>query len=178
MKFVSILGLPGSGKGTLCKKIVENYNCKYLQAGDLLRNSNDISILKIINSGELVPSEIICELLIQEIKNDSKEYQFILLDGFPRSFENLKYFETHISNINMIIHLDIEEEMVFDRLLKRKDNRKDDIQNIIQKRINVYNEQTKNFLSDNKIKIIHLDASLNHEEVFNSFILKFNPDNI
>lgn len=56
MKLISIIGLPGSGKGTLCKNLLSKYNCKHVSAGDLLRQNNDKKIMNIISKGQLVPN--------------------------------------------------------------------------------------------------------------------------
>lgn len=71
-----ILGPPGSGKGTQCTLLADYYNIKHISAGDLLRKemSKEISEFKnIINhhiyNGSIVPVEITCSLIEQEIKN-------------------------------------------------------------------------------------------------------------
>ncbi|KAG7014819.1 hypothetical protein SDJN02_22448, partial [Cucurbita argyrosperma subsp. argyrosperma] len=90
-------GGPGSGKGTQCMKIVENFGFTHLSAGELLRreiasNSADgIMILNTIKEGKIVPSEVTIKLIQKEMEL-SDNYKF-LIDGFPRSEDNRKAFE-------------------------------------------------------------------------------------
>jgi len=166
MKFISILGPPGSGKGTLCKKIQQDYNCKYLSAGDLLRKTNNPEILRIVNSGNLVPSETIVELIKNRL--DENIYEFVLLDGFPRSIDNLEHFENCIGSIDVFINLFAREDAICERLLKRKDDRNDDVLDIIKNRIRVYQEQTERVL-ENINNIVHIDANGDEEKVYIEF---------
>ena len=50
-KILVILGAPGSGKGTLSKELKKDYNFIHLSTGDLIRNSKDEDIKKIIDAG-------------------------------------------------------------------------------------------------------------------------------
>ncbi len=169
MKIISVLGLPGSGKGTLCKQISEKYHCKWLSAGNLLRKTNDQQIIKIINTGKLVPSDIIVDLICKEInKSEPDNYDFIILDGFPRSIDNLKHFLNN-KPIDLIINLDISEDIVCSRLLCREDNRDDDNIDTIKERILVYKNLTTEILNESQIQCIHLNANQSQQNVFKSF---------
>lgn len=153
---VAITGLPGSGKSTVCSKLVELYGCQHISAGLLLRQTKDPAILNTINKGELVPDKVMCDLLVEAInKCNDNDCKFILLDGFPRSNNNLEYFEEHVQKIDLIINLNIDEHTIIERLLKRQEGRNDDELNVITKRIQVYNTNTKQINSD---ALIHVDT--------------------
>ena len=71
---VVLLGPPGSGKGTQSKFLVEKYDFKQLSTGDLLResvakknSSLGLEISEIMNSGELVPDDIVIQLIVEKI---------------------------------------------------------------------------------------------------------------
>ncbi len=49
-----------------------------------------------MKKGSIVPSEITCNLLKNEIKLNKSKYDYFLIDGFPRNEENLDGFEKHI----------------------------------------------------------------------------------
>ena len=72
---VFVLGGPGSGKGTYCKKLVTEYDFVHLSAGDLLRAERDCGSenAKLINNyiveGKVVPVEITCSLIKQAMEN-------------------------------------------------------------------------------------------------------------
>jgi adenylate kinase family enzyme len=173
MKIISIIGLPGSGKGTLCKKLTLKYNCLHLSAGDLLRQTKDEDIMKYLNKGKLVPAKIICDLLNREIKKYKGD--FVLLDGFPRSIDNLETFE-ELNKIDFIINLSCKEKTVVARLLNRNDERNDDNIEVIKKRIKIYNEQIELIKTNRMIHNVDTDTTIdevltNISELFKSFQL-------
>ncbi|KAF8044282.1 hypothetical protein BT93_A2311 [Corymbia citriodora subsp. variegata] len=108
-----VLGGPGSGKGTQCAKIVENFGYTHLSAGELLRqeiasNSEDGAvILDMIKEGKIVPSEMTVKLLKKEMEScDNGKF---LIDGFPRNEENRIAFEQIIDAIGT-------EDEIFERV--------------------------------------------------------------
>jgi UMP-CMP kinase len=87
-KVVFVLGGPGSGKGTNCARIVEEFGYVHLSAGDLLRaeraSGSELAdmINTYINEGKIVPAEVTVSLLKAAMeKSESKSF---LIDGFPR----------------------------------------------------------------------------------------------
>lgn len=67
---IFVLGAPGSGKGTVCARIVETFGYVHLSAGDLLREERNRKgsefgelIENYIRNGQIVPVEITCSLL-------------------------------------------------------------------------------------------------------------------
>lgn len=92
-----ILGGPGAGKGTVCKKIVKAYGYVHLSAGDLLREERTKPgseygelIENHIKNGTIVPAEITCNLLDRAIQTSNTPHKRFLIDGFPRNQENLR----------------------------------------------------------------------------------------
>ena len=93
IKTIFVLGGPGSGKGTLCKKLKDLLGFVHLSWGDILRNiiktkkyENRENIQKIVDKGEfLVPGEMV--KLIKYYYEDVSN-KIVLLDGFPRIKEN------------------------------------------------------------------------------------------
>jgi adenylate kinase family enzyme len=170
MRIIAIIGLPGSGKGTLCQHIIRNHNCLLLTAGEMLRNTQDDAILKIINAGQLVPSSTIVSLMHDEIKkNINNKYDFVLLDGFPRSVDNMQHFEQTVAKINVIVNLTTSVDIICSRLRARQDNRKDDQDDtIIQQRIVVYNKQTAPVVQGSGV--INIDSSGSSESVYKKFL--------
>lgn len=93
MKYYALIGAPGVGKGTFATIISKKLNLKHISVGDIIRNEIKLEtkqgkeFMKYVNKGILVPDEIICNLVFNEINNSNK----ILLDGFPRYLIK-KYF--------------------------------------------------------------------------------------
>ena len=118
---------PGAGKGTQCMKLAEEFGMKHLSAGELLRNeiNNPNSIQgKLIDTylkeGQIVPVKITLDLLKQEILTNQNNR--ILIDGFPRNYDNIKGWEeymTYVCDIEMILYIDCPEDILETRLLSR-----------------------------------------------------------
>ena len=95
------IGPPGSGKGTQAKIISKKLSLVHISTGDLLRNVEGDLRLKInsyMDSGGLVPDEIILEVLKEKLDNFESKNGFIL-DGFPRNLSQAK-------QLNRIVHID------------------------------------------------------------------------
>ena len=89
-----VLGGPGSGKGTVCAKLVADYGFVHLSAGDLLRaerasgSANAELINNIIMKGEIVPVEITVNLIKKAMEENGWSQTKFLVDGFPRNQDN------------------------------------------------------------------------------------------
>ncbi|CAG8517532.1 16050_t:CDS:2 [Funneliformis caledonium] len=140
-------GGPGSGKGTQCAKIVQDFGFVHLSAGDLLRkeqerpNSPDGElIIKYIKEGKIVPMEITIGLLEKAlIESDSNRF---LIDGFPRQLDQAFAFEKDVIEATCILFFDCPEEVMLQRLLKRGETsgRSDDNRETIMKRFKTFIE--------------------------------------
>ena len=95
---VFVLGGPGAGKGTMCELAESQLGWTHLSAGDLLRGELDAggptaaTIEEFTTAGKLVPNEIVVELLrrtMEMLTRTTGKHNF-LLDGFPRSLDNLE----------------------------------------------------------------------------------------
>lgn len=93
---IFVLGGPGAGKGTICKKVFKKYGYVHLSAGDLLREERNRSdseygnlIETHIKEGTIVPVKITCSLLERAMVNSDSPNKRFLIDGFPRNEDNL-----------------------------------------------------------------------------------------
>ena len=150
-EIIFILGGPGSGKGTQCQLLTQKFGYKHLSAGDLLRSEKkkDTQYANIINNhirnGQIVPSSITINLIMNEIQNCQQKV--VLLDGFPRNMENLNSWN-EINNLDIkckCIFFECHSEVLVNRLLKRGLNsgRDDDNLEVIQKRLQVFMDSTE-----------------------------------
>ena len=127
MKIV-LLGSPGAGKGTQCKYIIERYGLVHLSSGDILRrermNNTELGkeAQKYMDSGGLVPDEIVIEMMVKAIK-EAGETGYIL-DGFPRTVvqaERLdKELEKMSEKIDIVLNLKIDDQIVTKRITGRR----------------------------------------------------------
>ncbi|KAI4353090.1 hypothetical protein L6164_002064 [Bauhinia variegata] len=181
---VFVLGGPGSGKGTQCANIVENFGYTHLSAGDLLRaeiksgSENGTMIQNMIKEGKIVPSEVTIKLLqkaMQESGNDK-----FLIDGFPRNEENRAAFE-EVTKIEpaFVLYFDCPDEEMERRLLNRNQGREDDNIETIRKRFKVFMDSSLPVINyyDAKGKVRKIEAARPINEVFESVKAIFSTKN-
>jgi len=149
---IFIMGGPGSGKGTQCEKIVQDFGFKHLSSGDLLRaeKSNGSELAKEIESyisqGKLVPSEIPAKLLKQAIDSAPKGTDF-LIDGYPRNKENIDVWNRIIGDsveVKKILYFECSFETMEKRIMERSktSGRSDDNIDALKKRFETYQNET------------------------------------
>lgn len=170
---VFVLGGPGSGKGTQCAKLVEEFGIVHLSAGDLLRahmKSGSLDgnmVAQIIKDGQIVPSHVTISLL-QKAMADSGQDRF-LIDGFPRNDENRNAFEQQTgTEPDFVLFLDCPEQVMEKRLLGRQEGRTDDNIESIKKRFRVFLDSSMPVINhyEGKGKVRRFDATPPPEEVF------------
>jgi adenylate kinase len=179
-KIVVILGPPGSGKGTLSKKMADRNGFTHISTGDLIRNSDDEKLKKIVAKGEYVPDEIITKMLRKKLSEADLE-NGIIIDGFPRTMKQVKILDKLLGKIgvglNHALYLDLDKETAKKRILKRakEENREDDKDpETISKRFSTYQEKTEPLIQDyeKSRRLIKVDASLGSEDVYNKISKK------
>lgn len=125
---IILLGPPGAGKGTQCKRIVERYGARHLSSGDILRRERMAGTelgkkaQSYMDSGKLVPDEIIIEMMVAAIKKcESSGY---LLDGFPRTVVQATELAEALAQagecIDVVLNLNIDDRIVRQRLTGRR----------------------------------------------------------
>ena len=102
-----------------------------------------------INDGKLIPDDLMISILEKVLdENPEKEKQGVIFDGFPRTTEQAKALKEMLarrgSKVDIVIGLDVPEEELIDRLIKRgkESGRSDDNLETIKKRLDVYHSQT------------------------------------
>ena len=122
---IILLGMPGAGKGTQAQIIEEELAIANISTGAILRevskSKSDLGqkVQPYLNSGQLVPDEIIIEMLVQRISKDDCNNGFIL-DGFPRNIEQAKSLDQAGVSIDLVIYLKILEEQIIERMSGRR----------------------------------------------------------
>ena len=128
MKSIILIAPPAAGKGTEAEQIRVDYNIPSISTGDLLRDvikGNDekaLMIKDILNSGALVPDDIVLELLKNRILQSDCENGYIL-DGFPRTVSQAEAYDKMLEELNrdtgLVIVLDIDKEIAKSRISGR-----------------------------------------------------------
>ncbi len=150
-----IFGAPGSGKGTQSENLINHYGLFHISTGDVLRShiKGGTELGKTasayINEGKLIPDELMINILENVLEeNPEKTEKGVIFDGFPRTIEQAKalkeMLEKRNANVNIVIGLDVPEDELVTRLLKRgqESGRSDDNLETIKKRLDVYHNQT------------------------------------
>ena len=176
---IIIFGAPGSGKGTQSEKLTERYNLTHISTGEVLRDKierqTELGILAdtYMSKGQLVPDNLVIDMLREFIANSSESKGYIL-DGFPRTLPQGeamdKILEEQNESINVVLWLDVDDDELIARLLKRgKDSgRDDDTFDTIKSRLEVYYRKTeplKDFYSKQG-KLVQIDGTGTVDEIF------------
>ena len=145
---------PGSGKGTQAEFVKGKYDLIHISTGDLFRNNisnnTDLGLLakSYMEKGDLVPDEVTIKMLEAEVNKHSNANGFIF-DGFPRTTVQAEILDQFLStlklSISMTIALEVDENLLIDRLINRgKDSGRADDQDRskIQNRFEEYNNKT------------------------------------
>ncbi|KAE9413730.1 hypothetical protein Angca_007777 [Angiostrongylus cantonensis] len=172
-----IVGGPGSGKGTQCEKIVAKYGFSHLSSGDLLRDEvksgtpRGAQLLKIMEAGELVPLEVVLDLIKEAmLKEVAKKSKGFLIDGYPREIKQGEQFEQEIQEAKLVIFFDVSEKVLVERLLHRAktSGRADDNMETIKKRLKTFIDATAPVVDyyEKKKKLIRIKAEGSIDEIF------------
>ncbi|MHC5158266.1 MAG: adenylate kinase [Planctomycetota bacterium] len=177
MKLI-LLGPPGAGKGTQCKRIVDKYSMAHLSSGDILRAERKANselgqkAQSYMDSGALVPDDLIIDMMIAAIKKAPAGY---VLDGFPRTVVQGKGLDAALEKagekIDAVVNLQVPDEPIMARMTGRRScpacgavyhienlkpkvdgqcdkgcgelvQRKDDTPEVVAHRLKTYHEQT------------------------------------
>jgi len=120
-----LLGAPGAGKGTQAEVISEKLGIPQISTGNILReavkNGTEMGVKAkgFMESGALVPDEVVIGILKDRIAEDDCKNGFIL-DGFPRTVHKAEALESMGVNIDKVISLEVADETIQGRLSGRR----------------------------------------------------------
>lgn len=176
---IVLLGAPGAGKGTQSQMLIEEYGIPHISTGDILReavkNGTPLGAKakKFMDAGELVPDDLIIDLMRERLSQDDAQKGFIL-DGFPRTTTQAAALDTALSEegrrIDCAIAIEVPDDVIVDRLSSRRVckscgytgtaadeacpqcsgemyQRDDDRPETVQNRLNVYQKMTAPLVS-------------------------------
>lgn len=151
---IVLFGPPGSGKGAQSKKITNKFDLVHISTGEILRKEIakqspiGIEAQKLIDDGNYVTDDMALEIIRGELDRNSNANGFVF-DGFPRTIYQAENFSNilskHKNDIDLMISIEVEHSEIIERLTQRakESGRPDDRQKeIIQKRIEIYNQRT------------------------------------
>jgi adenylate kinase len=125
---IVVLGAPGAGKGTHCKRIAERYGVVHLSSGDILRRERAEGTAlgrkaqSYMDAGTLVPDDLIVQMMSGAIGElGSRGY---VLDGFPRTVKQAEALDESLaggqSGIDLVVNLQVSDNVVVERITGRR----------------------------------------------------------
>ena len=174
---VIVLGAPGAGKGTQAKNIAKTFSIPQISTGEMLRSAVSANtalgqqVQAIIKSGQLVPDNIILQLVQERLAQPDCKEGF-LLDGFPRTIAQAQALWEANVDVDYIVEIVVPDDVIIKRLTGRRVHavsgrtyhvefsppriagfddetgdpliqRSDDSEEVIRKRLSIYHEQTE-----------------------------------
>ena len=175
-----ICGPQGSGKGTQSRLLCKTHDFVHISIGDIFRwhmshhTKLAARIRRIMDSGRLVPDEIVDSVVRQRLEQHDFNYGFVL-DGFPRTRPQAEYlFENW--DVTKVIYLDVPDEVVVERVMRRAQmglgggftKRADDNPETLKVRLEEYYTKTKPVLDLYRRQdiLIEIDGTKSIREVF------------
>ena len=126
---IVLLGAPGAGKGTQAQRLVAVYGVAHISTGDLLRaavkaqSELGVAAKKYMDAGELVPDQLVIDLVKERLAADDAQKGFIL-DGFPRNTTQAVTLDTELAamgrELDGALLVDVPAEVIIDRLSSRR----------------------------------------------------------
>jgi adenylate kinase len=176
---VLLLGPQGSGKGTQAKRIEAEYGIPQIATGDMLRaaieNGSELGqrVKPILESGQLVPDELMIELIRDRLAQPDSEAGFIL-DGFPRTAPQADALGEMLEEIgrplSIVFEFQVPDDVARERLLRRAEleGRTDDTPEVIDRRLALYHELTEPLVEHYRLQgnLVGIHANRSVNEVF------------
>ena len=163
MSRLLIVGPPGAGKGTQAARLAEAFGIPAIATGDIFRMNikNEtplgLKVKSIVDGGDYVPDALTNEL-VKDRLNEEDALDGFLLDGYPRTTDQVRYLEEMLAgrgqSVDAVIQLVADREEVMTRLRKRatEQGRVDDSAEAIRHRQDVFERETAPLLSIYKEK--------------------------
>ena len=124
MKLI-LLGAPGAGKGTQAERISERFQIPTISTGERLRAAMKEGIelgkraQSYMESGALVPDEVVIGIIKEYLSSDSCKNGFIL-DGFPRSIPQAEALDAMGVELDAVLSIEVADEKIVERMSGRR----------------------------------------------------------
>lgn len=165
---IILFGLAGSGKSLQGEILANKYGWRWMSIGQLLRDLNDPEITATQNRGELVPDELVVNLMHAEMMKEVELGRNAILDGYPRDQWQADWIVDHGDDkyIDGAIIFDVSREELWHRLELR--GRADDTREAIEKRWNIVEQNIYSMIERLRgagVKITHINGEGEIEEI-------------
>lgn len=153
-----LIGAPGAGKGTQAERLADIFKIPAISTGDIFRHNvkNETELGKqakaFMDRGEYVPDSLTNDLVRDRLSQADATSGF-LLDGYPRTGDQVEELDSILAaqgtKLDVVVQLTADTDEVVRRLLNRaiEQGRADDTEDVIRRRLEVYEEQTAPLIS-------------------------------
>jgi adenylate kinase len=149
-----LIAPPGAGKGTQAERICAHFEITHISTGDIFRSevSRGTDLGRIVRGyldrGDLVPDDIVGQLVHDAVVVAMRETGGFLLDGFPRTLPQAEAAHSLATELGLTAHavlpFDVPRHVLLERLMSRAgvEGRADDNEATIRHRLEVYDRET------------------------------------
>ncbi|MDN5274126.1 MAG: adk, adenylate kinase [Candidatus Saccharibacteria bacterium] len=160
---IVFFGPAGAGKSVQGQMLAARQGWRWLSAGQLLRDTHDMELLKEMQTGKLVTSETVNRLMGEALKR-AKNIDRVILDGFPRELSQAKWLISaqpeHGRAIDLVVVLEVPRSELLKRIEVR--GRVDDTPDAVDERLKIYRTEMYPILSyftEENVNIVHIDGT-------------------
>ncbi len=174
---VILIGIQGAGKSTQGNLLRDKLNIPYLSTGHIFREMAKEKtplgryIKEIMNAGFLIPDDKTVEIVSEYLKKPEYKKGYVL-DGFPRTLEQVKMFE---NGVDKVVYLRVSDKEALWRLSYREGvGREDETLAAIRKRIELFHKLTEPVLDYYRQKgaLVEIDGEKSIEEIHKEILEK------
>jgi adenylate kinase len=184
---VILLAPPGAGKGTQGRRIASRYGVPHISSGDIFREmaASDSPMGKrlrgYLDVGDLVPDDLVLELMTDRVIAAAQDEGGYVLDGFPRTLPQAEAAaeiarQAHAA-AQAALYLDAPHEVLIARLAGRGENRADDSAQVARHRLEVYEKETRPLIDyyAGRGIVVRVDAAPSIDEVSEQIYAALDP---
>jgi adenylate kinase len=160
---IVFFGPAGAGKSVQGQMLAARQGWRWLSAGQLLRDTHDIDLIKEMQTGQLVNTEKVNALMGDALER-AKNMDRVILDGFPRELSQAKWLVAtqpkHERSIQLVVVLEVPRSELLKRIEVR--GRVDDTPEAVDERLKIYRTEMYpilSYLTEQGVNIAHIDGT-------------------
>lgn len=160
---IIFFGPAGAGKSVQGQMLAARNNWRWLSAGQLLRDTHDLELIREMQTGQLIQPARVNQLMGDALER-AKSIDRVVLDGYPRELSQAEWLVNsrphHERDIAMVVVLEVPRSELLKRLEVR--GRLDDTPEAIDERLRIYRTEIYpilTYLTEKGVRITHVDGT-------------------